>query len=117
MTPRATASQKRQKPRPLQPGLLRFDPIHYDAGMLKRGGTRLGVIPKHHLYVECGTPGCEHSAMISVAVLIERCGDRATVGDVLDKMECTRCKQKNVKEVRIIYEGGSLEAMRGAEQR
>ncbi|MBY6141134.1 hypothetical protein KUV26_16985 [Leisingera daeponensis] len=82
--------------------------------MLKRGGTRLGVIPNHQLYVECGA--CDHAAPVAVSDLIARCGPQASVGEIVSKMRCQRCGRKQIKDYRITYAGGSSEALRGAEQ-
>lgn len=83
--------------------------------MLKRGGTRLGVIPNHQLFVECRV--CDHAAPVTVADMIARFGAQATVGEIIAKMRCQCCKQKQIKDYRITYAGGSWDAMRGSEQR
>lgn len=81
--------------------------------MLKRGGTRLVTIPKHQLFVECL---CGHSGPVGVAQLIERFGERATVAFAVEKMRCSVCGARQVKDYRIAYQGGSWAALRGAEQ-
>jgi len=81
--------------------------------MLKRGGTKLGIIPKHDIYAE---GQCGHGRSVSVASLIERLGEGATVAQAVEKMRCSQCGARQVKEFRIIYVGGSWEALRGAEQ-
>lgn len=53
---------------------------------------------------------------VPVPVLIDRWGDQITVGEVVGKLRCSRCGQKQIQEYRIIYEGGSWNAMLGAEQ-
>lgn len=82
--------------------------------MLKRGGTKLSVLDKHMLYVMCG---CGHADSVWVAEIINKLGDQVTVGFAIDKMRCSKCRTKNVKEYRITYPGGSADAMRSAEQR
>ena len=84
--------------------------------MLKNGGTRLGVIKNHTLYVECGASGCEHTGDVRVSVLIDRLGESATVAEAIKRLRCTRCKLGLIKEYRLVYEGGSWSALRGAEQ-
>lgn len=79
--------------------------------MLKRGGTRLSVIPEHQLWLECA---CGHNGPVNVAVLIAKFGDQITVGDAIEKLRCSRCRTKQIKDYRITYVGGSWDAMRGA---
>lgn len=81
--------------------------------MLKRGGTRLSVIPKHTLWLECA---CGHNGPVQVADVIAKWGHEISVGDVVDRVRCSACRTKRIKEYRIIYAGGSAVAMRGAEQ-
>ncbi|AHD03274.1 hypothetical protein [Leisingera methylohalidivorans] len=61
--------------------------------------------------------GCEHAGPVRVAWLIDQVGDQVTVADVIAKMKCTRCKQRNIKQYSITFAGASMEAMRGADQR
>ena len=81
--------------------------------MLKRGGTKLSVIDQHRLYVMCN---CGHADSVWVRDIIKVLGDAVTVGFAIDKMRCSRCHTKNVKEYRITYPGGSADAMRSAAQ-
>jgi len=81
--------------------------------MLKRGGTRLSVIPTHQLWLECA---CGHNGPVQVAAMIAKWGDQFTVGEAVDRLRCSACRTKRIKEYRIIYAGGSSVAMRGAEQ-
>jgi len=81
--------------------------------MLKRGGTRLSVIHRHLIWVECA---CGHTAPVWVADIIAEWGDDITVGETGDQMRCSSCRLKQIQEYRITYPGGSMEAMRGAEQ-
>lgn len=48
--------------------------------------------------------------------IIKVLGDAVTVGFAIDKMRCSRCRSKNVKEYRITYPGGAADAMRSASQ-
>lgn len=59
---------------------------------------------------------CEHSGPVDVSKLIERFGDRATVAQAVEKLRCTQCGARQIKDYRIVYQGGSLGALRGAEQ-
>ena len=81
--------------------------------MLKRGGTKLQVIDQHMLYVMCN---CGHADSVWVRDIIKVLGNQVTVGFAIDKMRCSKCRTKNVKEYRITYPGGSADAMRSAEQ-
>ncbi|MEP5770924.1 hypothetical protein [Nisaea sp.] len=81
--------------------------------MLKRGGTKLSVIDQHKLYVMCN---CGHADSVWVRDVIKALGDQVTVGFAIDKMRCSKCGMKNVKEYRITYPGGSADAMRSADQ-
>ena len=46
---------------------------------------------------------------------MERYGKEITVKEVMKKARCSNCGQKNSFEFRIIYIGGSYDAMLGAE--
>jgi hypothetical protein len=72
------------------------------------GGTKLGVIRRHDLYVICG---CCHDRLVRVSELIEALGDQATVGFAIGKIRCSVCRQKDVLEYRIVYPGGSANKM------
>ena len=71
--------------------------------MLKRGGTKLSVIDQHKHYVMCN---CGYTDSVWVREIIEFLGGAATVGFAIDKMRCSRCHTKNVKEYRITYQPG-----------
>lgn len=79
----------------------------------KQGGTRLQTIPKHLIFVECG---CGHKRPVPVPALISKWGDQISVAEVINRLRCTQCGMKQIREYRIIYEGGSRDALRGAEQ-
>ena len=81
--------------------------------MLKRPSTQLSVIPTHLLWLECA---CGHNGPVNVATIIAKFGDQTMVVDVIEHLRCSRCCTKQIKNSRIIYVGGSWEAMRGAEQ-
>ena len=81
--------------------------------MSKPGATHLIHIPDHQLSVECA---CGHYGSVPVSTLIERFGGQATVGEVIARMRCARCKTRNVARYRITWPGGSEFAMRGAGQ-
>ena len=71
--------------------------------MLKRGGTKLSVIDKHELYVMCN---CGHAESVRVSDIIKVLGGAATVGFAVDKLRCSKCRMKKVREYRITYEPG-----------
>ncbi len=81
--------------------------------MLKRGGTRLSVIPEHQLWLECA---CGHNGPVQVVDIIAKWGDQITVGEAIARLRCSACRTKQIKDYRITYVGGSWGAMRGASQ-
>ncbi|WP_171182073.1 hypothetical protein [Ruegeria sp. HKCCD8929] len=63
-------------------------------------GTLLRVIASHNLWVECRA--CGHGAELRVSELLElTCAD-AAVRDILPRLKCTRCRQKQIGDVRIL---------------
>jgi len=81
--------------------------------MPKRESTRLSVIPEHQLWLECA---CGHNGPVQVSAIIAKWGDQITVDDAVDRLRCSVCRTKRIKECRIIYVGGSMGAMLGTEQ-
>jgi hypothetical protein len=81
--------------------------------MLKRPGTQLSVIPTHQLWLECA---CGHTGPVNVATIIAKFGDHITVDDAIERLRCSHCRTKRIQESRIVYAGGSWDAMKGAEQ-
>ncbi|NIZ63140.1 hypothetical protein DL239_19425 [Sedimentitalea sp. CY04] len=53
---------------------------------------------------------------MQVADVIAKWGHEITVGEAVDRLRCSACRTKRIKEYRIIYAGGSALAMHGAEQ-
>ena len=74
----------------------------------------MGSITNNRLYIECKT--CGHSKTLAVKTLIARFGMTTQVRNLTSKMRCENCKAKGNVEFRIIYIGGSGEAMLGASQ-
>jgi len=66
--------------------------------MLKRGKTNLSVSGKHGLYVVCN---CGHADSVWVGDIIKVLGVAVTVSFAVDKMRCSRCHTKSVKEYQI----------------
>ena len=56
---------------------------------------------------------CGHAPNVPVTQLMERYGKEITVKEVMNKARCSNCGQKNNFEFRIIYIGGSYDAMLG----
>ncbi len=59
---------------------------------------------------------CSHSATHSVKDLLEVYPPETTYDDIRRNARCTMCGRKGMTELRIIYVGGSLTAMRGGNQ-
>ena len=72
--------------------------------------TQLQTISNNHLSFECK---CGHAPNVPVTQLMERYGKEITVKEVVKKARCSNCGQKNNFEFRIIYIGGSYDAMLG----
>ena len=72
--------------------------------------TQLKHITMNHLSFECS---CGHSPLIPVTAMIERHGAETTVDAVRAKARCSLCGQKTY-EFRIVYRGGSYDALMGA---
>jgi Zn finger protein HypA/HybF involved in hydrogenase expression len=73
--------------------------------------TQLQHITMNHLSFECKS--CGHSPLIPVQEMIERHGAETTVDAVRAKARCSSCGQKTF-EFRIVYRGGSYDALMGA---
>lgn len=79
--------------------------------MIKRGGTRLGTIPNHTLWVWCA---CGHNGGVPVASILAAPKPPETVADAVAAMRCTRCRARSIKDYVITFQGGSADAMQGA---
>ena len=73
--------------------------------------TQLKHITMNDLSFECQS--CGHSPLIPVQEMIERHGAETTVDAVRAKARCSSCGQKTF-EFRIVYLGGSYDALIGA---
>ena len=71
---------------------------------------QLQHITMNHLSFECP---CGHASLIPVKEMIERYGAETTVDAVRAKARCSLCGQKTY-EFRIVYRGGSYDALMGA---
>ena len=73
--------------------------------------TKLGSISNNHLAAmwQCG-----HSANLAVVDLIARYGKKKSVSELTRKFRCGKCGARGQNTYRIIYVGGSGEAMLGA---
>ena len=76
--------------------------------------TELQSMSTNHILFDCA---CGHSAKMPVSLFIEKYGKDAILNDVVKKARCTRCKTKGNAESRIIFVGGSGEAMLGTRTR
>ena len=66
---------------------------------------------QNHLSFECKS--CGHAPLVPVTAMIERYGGETTVDHVRAKARCSSCGQKTF-EFRIVYRGGSYDALIGA---
>ena len=73
--------------------------------------TQLQHIPAKHLSFECQS--CRHSPLIPVMEMIKRYGGETSIDAVRAKARCSLCGQKTF-EFRIVYRGGSYDALMGA---
>ena len=73
--------------------------------------TQLQHITMNHLSFECKSGG--HAPLVPVTAMIERYGGDTTVDAVRAKARCSSCGQKTF-EFRIVYRGGSYDALIGA---
>jgi hypothetical protein len=73
--------------------------------------TKLGSISNNHLAVMCQ---CGHSANLPVVDLIARYGREKSVSELTRKFRCGECGARGQNTFRIIFIGGSGEAMLGA---
>ena len=76
--------------------------------------TELQSISNNHISFECA---CGHSAKVPVSLFIEKYDKEAILNDVVKNARCTRCKTKGNAESRIIFVGGSVDAMLGTRTR
>ena len=72
--------------------------------------TRLASITYNHFSFECC---CGHTSLVPVTAFIKKFGLEATVDEVVAKARCSKCRLKNMAESRIVFVGGSGEAMLG----
>ena len=73
--------------------------------------TQLQHITMNHLSFECKS--CGHSPLVPVQDMIKLYGAETTVDHVRAKARCSACGQKTF-EFRIVYCGGSYDALIGA---
>jgi len=73
--------------------------------------TKLASISHNHIAVFCQ---CGHSANLPVADLIARYGTEKSVSELTRKFRCGKCGARGQNTFRIIFIGGSGEAMLGA---
>lgn len=76
--------------------------------------TQLGDIPRHHIALMCEACGHHGHPLLAVSWLIEKLGPDITVHDVASRARCSNCRAKGRSSLRIVYVGGSGEAMQGA---
>ena len=76
--------------------------------------TKLASISNNHIAIQCQ---CGHAANISVAHLIARYGTEMSVHEVSQKFRCGKCGARVQNSHRIIFVGGSGEAILGASMR
>ena len=76
--------------------------------------TRLVTITNNHIGFECK---CGHTSLIPVTAFIEKFGREAELNEVVQKARCSRCRIKNNAESRIVFVGGSGQAMLGTATR
>jgi hypothetical protein len=72
--------------------------------------TRLASITNNHISFECK---CGHTSLIPVTAFIEKFGREAELNVVVQKAQCSHCRIKNNAESRIVFVGGSGQAMLG----
>jgi redox-regulated HSP33 family molecular chaperone len=72
--------------------------------------TQLQHITMNHLNFECP---CGHCPLIPVTEMIKRNGSETSIDAVRAKARCSFCGQKTF-EFRIVYRGGSYDALMGA---
>lgn len=74
--------------------------------------TQLASITNNHLALTCNL--CGHSAHVAVSALIRVFGKDMDARDAAKRAQCNRCRVKGQNTFRIIYVGGSPDAMLGA---
>ena len=72
--------------------------------------TRLASITNNHFSFECC---CGHTSLVPVTAFVKKFGLEATVDEVVTKVRCSKCRLKNMAESRIVFVGGSGQAMLG----
>lgn len=75
--------------------------------------TQLGDIPRHHIALMCEACGHHGYPLLAVSSLIEKIGPDVTVHEVASRARCSNCHVKGDNSFRIVYVGGSDEAMQG----
>lgn len=80
---------------------------------LNSGGTTLATIAKHVVWVDCA---CGRAGRVLISEVLARPNPPKTVGELVAKARCRACGAAVPTGYRIVYEGASEGAMRGAEQ-
>ena len=73
--------------------------------------TQLQHITMNYLSFECKS--CGYAPLVPVTAMIKRYSGETTVNHVRAKARCSLCGQKTF-EFRIVYRGGSYDALMGA---
>jgi len=76
--------------------------------------TWLVTITNNHISFECV---CGHTSLVPVTALIEKFGREVELNEVVAKARCSHCRIKNQAESRIVFVGGSGQAMLGTATR
>ena len=71
--------------------------------------TRLASITNNHFSFECP---CGHTSLLPVTAFIKKFGLEA-INEVVAKERCSKCRLKNMAGSRIVFVGGSGQAMLG----
>ncbi|WP_171182282.1 hypothetical protein [Ruegeria sp. HKCCD8929] len=66
----------------------------------RKYGTLLRAISTHGLWVECRA--CGHGAELRVSDLLEVAAPDAAVRDILPRLECKKCREKEIGDVVIL---------------
>ena len=74
----------------------------------KRNTTRLASITNNHFNFECC---CGYTSLVSVTAFIKKFGLEAIVNEVVAKARFSKCRLKNMAESRIVFVGGSGQAV------
>lgn len=73
--------------------------------------TCLDAIPDHALYLLCY---CGHGSTVTVSKLLAAGHAGAFVQDIAARARCMNCLKRGAQEVRIVYIGGSSNALDGS---